>query len=117
MEKYNTNVFLINTGWSGGPYGIGKRIDINLTRAMVNAALSGDLADIECTPDGLFHLDIPVSCPGVPSEILNPINTWKDKEDYKKTALKLAAKFSVSFDKAYGTHNIDSNIVKQCPGK
>ncbi|MBI9039588.1 MAG: phosphoenolpyruvate carboxykinase (ATP), partial [Bacteroidales bacterium] len=117
MEKYNTNAFLINTGWSGGSYGVGKRIDINLTRAMVNAALSGDLANIECTNDYLFHLDIPVSCPNVPSEILNPINTWKNKDDYKKTALKLAAKFSDAFDKAYGTHNIENNILKQCPGK
>lgn len=117
MEKYNTNVFLINTGWSGGSYGVGKRIDINLTRAMVNAALSGNLDDIECIFNELFHLEIPVFCPGVPSEILNPINTWKDKEDYKKTALKLAAKFSEAFDKAYGTHNIENNIVKQCPGK
>ena len=117
MEKYNTNVFLINTGWSGGSYGVGKRIDINLTRAMVNAALSCNLNDIEYIYDELFHLEIPVSCPDVPSEILNPINTWKDKEDYKKTALELAAKFSEAFDDAYGTQNIENNIVKQCPGK
>ena len=117
MEKFNTSVFLINTGWSGGSYGVGKRIDINLTRAMVNAALSGNLDDIECIYDELFHLEIPVSCPEVPSEILNPINTWKDKEKYKKTALELAAKFSEAFDDAYGTQNIENNIVKQCPGK
>ncbi len=117
MEKYNTKVFLINTGWSGGSYGVGKRIDINLTRAMVNAALSCNLDNIGCITDDLFHLDIPVSCPGVPSEILDPINTWKDKENYKITAVKLAAKFSRAFDKAYGTHNIESNIVNQCPGK
>jgi phosphoenolpyruvate carboxykinase (ATP) len=117
MEKYNTNVFLINTGWSGGPYGVGKRIDINLTRAMVNATLSCNLCDTKFITDELFHLDIPVSCPGVPSEILNPINTWKDKENYKISAVKLAAKFSRAFDKAYGTHDIENDIVMQCPGK
>ncbi|MCD4747242.1 MAG: phosphoenolpyruvate carboxykinase (ATP) [Bacteroidales bacterium] len=117
MDKYNTNVFLINTGWSGGAYGTGKRIDINLTRAMVNAALSGQLENVEYMKDKLFHLDIPKTCPGVPSEMLFPKNTWKDKQNYDKTALKLAKQFSNAFDKAYGNKNIKENVVNQCPGK
>ncbi len=117
MEEHDTSVYLINTGWSGGAYGVGSRIDLPLTRAMVNAALNGDLVDVEYTVDSVFHLNIPARCPGVPSEMLNPINTWSDKEAYKATAEKLAGKFSTHFDKAYGSKNLSESIVKQCPGK
>lgn len=117
MEKFNTNVYLINTGWSGGAYGVGKRIDLNYTRKMVNAALNGDLENAEYTVDELFHLNIPKECPGVPTEILTPINTWQNKEEYQQTAAKLADQFSNAFDKAYGSKNIADSIVKQCPGK
>ncbi|WP_321296835.1 phosphoenolpyruvate carboxykinase (ATP) [Marinifilum fragile] len=117
MEKHNTNVFLINTGWSGGSYGTGSRIKLKYTRAMVDAALSGKLNDVEYTEDQLFHLNIPTSCENVPTEILNPINTWENKEDYKKTAKKLAEKFSCEFDKSYGKQDISQDIISQCPGK
>lgn len=117
MEKYNTHVFLINTGWSGGAYGVGNRIDITLTRVMVNAALSGELSTVEYIKDDLFHLQIPTSCPGVPSKMLFAKNTWADKEAFDVTANKLASQFSNAFDKAYGDKNISENIVKQCPGK
>ncbi|MDD4645237.1 MAG: phosphoenolpyruvate carboxykinase (ATP) [Bacteroidales bacterium] len=117
MEKFQTNVFLVNTGWSGGSYGIGKRIDLTLTRRMVNAALSGELDGVDYTDDKLFHLQIPVSCPGVPSEILNPINTWADPEAYRAAANKLAKQFSDHFDKAYGSNNLPASMVSQCPGK
>ncbi len=117
MEKHNAKVYLVNTGWSGGPYGIGKRIDITMTRAMVDAALSGKLENVEYITDGLFHLNIPKTCPKVPSEILNPVNTWKDKEEYKKMAEKLAQEFSRQFDKSYGNKNIGNEIKSQCPGK
>lgn len=117
MEKHNTNVFLINTGWSGGSYGTGSRIKLKYTRAMVDAALNGKLNDVEYTEDKLFHVNIPANCENVPTEILNPINTWENKEDYKKTAKKLAQKFSVDFDQSYGQQNIPVNIVSQCPGK
>ena len=117
MEKHGTKVYLINTGWSGGPYGEGKRMDINITRTLVNAALNGELENVEYKEDKLFHLNIPLSCPGVPSEILDPRNTWKDKEAYDKRAKKLAEDFSKHFDKAYGNKNIGSEIAKQCPGK
>jgi len=117
MEKHNTSVYLINTGWSGGGYGVGKRIDIDLTRAMVNAALSGDLENVEFVTNDLFHLDIPKSCPGVPDNILFPKNTWDDKEGFEKVAEKLAKSFSDQFDKAYGDKNISGDIEKECPGK
>lgn len=117
MDKHNTNVFLINTGWSGGSYGTGSRIKLKYTRAMVEAALNGNLNGGEFIKDDLFHLDIPKACENVPSEMLNPINTWEDAEKYKKTALKLAKQFSDNFDKAYGEQNIKAEIIMQCPGK
>ena len=117
MEEHGTVVYLINTGWSGGPYGVGERMDITLTRAMVDAALDGKLAHCKYVKDKLFHLDIPVFCPGVPSEILTPENTWKDKNAYKERAIKLSLEFSDYFDKAYGDKNIDNVVRRQCPGK
>ncbi|WP_209319913.1 phosphoenolpyruvate carboxykinase (ATP) [Ancylomarina longa] len=117
MEKHNTNVYLINTGWSGGSYGTGSRIKLKYTRAMVDAALKGKLNQVEYTKDHLFHLNVPSSCENVPTEILNPINTWDNKKEYHKTAEKLAKKFSEGFDKAYGKQDILPEIVSQCPGK
>jgi len=117
MKKYGTKVYLINTGWSGGPYGVGKRIDIDFTRAMVNAALDGKLDDVECYEDKLFHLNVPKICPGVQSEILNPQNTWSDKDAYRKRAEKLAAEFSANYDKSYGDKKIAQTVQSQCPGK
>lgn len=117
LEKHNTTVYLINTGWSGGAYGVGSRIDLNLTRAMVNAALNGDLENADYKEDKLFHLNIPSACPGVPSEMLEPINTWEDKGSYRETANKLAAKFSDHFDRAYGSKGLSDNLISQCPGK
>ena len=117
LEKFRTNVFLINTGWNGGPYGVGKRIDLPLTRRMLDAALNGELDNVEYSEDTLFHLQIPHSCPGVPTEILDPINTWSNKEEYQSSALKLAEKFSRHFDKAFSGSNIHDDIIRQCPGK
>jgi len=117
MKKHNTKVYLINTGWSGGAYGVGKRMDINLTRKMVNGALSGDLNNVDYVYDPMFHVDIPKSCPGVPSDILFPKNTWADKEAYDKQAKMLSEKFSAAFDKSYGNKNIKESVVKVCPGK
>ena len=117
MEKYNTNVFLINTGWTAGPYGKGHRIDLKYTRAMVNAALTGKLDNIEYTYDKIFHLNIPASCPGVPQNLLFPQSTWDSKEEYNDTAQVLAKKFSDAYDKAYGDKNIDEKVASYCPGK
>ncbi len=117
MKKYGTQVYLINTGWSGGPYGVGARMDINLTRALVDAALTGKLDDVEYKENRIFHVFVPKSCPEVPSNILNPKNTWEDRSAYDSRAKKLAAEFSAHFDKAYGNKNIDVRIIRQCPGR
>lgn len=117
MGEHNTNVFLINTGWSGGSYGTGSRIKLKYTRAMVDAALNGDLDNVEFIKDELFHVNIPTTCPNVPTEMLNPINTWEDKQAYKTTAENLAKKFSENYDKSYGKQDIDVSIIAQCPGK
>ncbi len=117
MEKYNTKVFLINTGWYGGIYGVGKRIDLKLTRAMVDAALNGDLGKVDYNNDELFHLNVPKTCPGVPNKILTPKNMWIEKEEYELTANRLANKFSAAFDAAYGDKNIKDSVRSQCPGK
>lgn len=99
IEKHNAKVYLVNTGWSGGPYGIGSRINLTYTRAMVTAALNGSLDGVEFVKDPIFNLNIPTSCPGVPSEILNPKNTWADKEAYEKAAKNLALRFAENFKK------------------
>ncbi|MBW1809240.1 MAG: phosphoenolpyruvate carboxykinase (ATP) [Deltaproteobacteria bacterium] len=118
LKKHGTDVYLINTGWSGGPYGVGQRMDIRLTREMVQAALSGALKDVEYDQDPIFHLQIPRSCPGIPdNSILRPENTWQDKKAFSERAKKLAAEFSAHFDKAYGDKNIDAAIRAECPGK
>ncbi len=117
MQKHGSNVYLINTGWSGGPFGVGARMDINLTRAIVNAALSYDLEDVEYVEDTTFHIFIPKQCPGVPSEVLFPRNTWADKQAYDERARRLANDFRAHFDKAYGDKNIEPAVAAQCPGK
>jgi len=117
MKRYGSQVYLVNTGWSGGPYGVGQRMDIDITRAIVHAALSGDLETVEYDEDPLFHINVPRACPGVPSEILNPRNTWQDRDAFDARARKLAADFGAHFDKAYGNKGIDPDVVRQCPGK
>ncbi|MDP8221008.1 MAG: phosphoenolpyruvate carboxykinase (ATP), partial [Candidatus Stygibacter frigidus] len=117
MEQHGTSVYLVNTGWSGGAYGEGSRMDINLTRAIVDACLDGSLEKVEYEENDLFHVLIPKSCPKVDSEVLNPRNTWKDKSSYDERARKLASDFSNHFDKAYGNKDIDASIAAQCPGK
>jgi len=118
LDKHGTQVYLVNTGWSGGAFRVGKRMDISLTREIVESALNGSLAQVECFTDPVFHLDIPKSCPGVPDPtVLNPRNTWRDKADYDERARKLAAEFCAQFDKAYGNKGIDPAVARECPGK
>lgn len=117
MKQYKSRVFLVNTGWSGGPYGVGSRIDINLTRAMLNAAMQGVLDEVAYTENRRFHLNVPDSCPDVPAEILHPENTWPDRADFDRRAEALAKEFSDYFDKAYGHAGIDEAVRAQCPGK
>jgi phosphoenolpyruvate carboxykinase (ATP) len=110
MSRYETRCVLLNTGWGGGPYGVGKRISIQHTRALLDAALRGDLdsgkVDYELHP--IFHLQMPTSCPGVPSEILNPRNTWTDQDAYDRQALKLRDMFRANFaEKGFGDLGIE----------
>ena len=97
IKKHKVDVWLINTGWSGGPYGVGNRMKLSLTRAMVKAALNGSLKNIETKKDLIFGVAIPVSCPGVPGEILQPKNTWKDPAAYDKKAKELMEMFEKNF--------------------
>jgi len=115
MKKFDTKVYLLNTGWSGGPYGTGNRMDINLTRTLVNAALDGTLENVEYYEDEIFHISVPKSCPNVEQNILTAKNTWQDKNAYDVRANKLASEFSTHFEKAYGDTVLDPEIVKQCP--
>lgn len=98
MEKHNVNVWLVNTGWTGGPYGIGSRMKLKYTRAMINAALDGDLNEVDFITHLVFNLSMPTSCKNVPSDILNPKNTWDDKADYDIKATDLANKFHKNFE-------------------
>ena len=113
IEKYNTKVYLVNTGWTGGPYGTGSRMKLKFTRAMVTAALNGELEKAEFVHDDLFNLDVPQSCPEVPSEIMNPRETWADKEAYDAQAKRPAAMFHENFTKKYP--NMPENIAKAGP--
>jgi phosphoenolpyruvate carboxykinase (ATP) len=99
--------WLVNTGWSGGAYGVGHRMKISHTRAMVRAALDGGLADVETVQDPVFGLHIPQSCPDVPAEVLTPRNTWVDKDAYDATAKDLASRFAENF-KQYEAYVDDS---------
>ncbi|KFM14755.1 Phosphoenolpyruvate carboxykinase ATP protein [Marine Group I thaumarchaeote SCGC AAA799-O18] len=99
ISKHNTSVYLINTGWSGGPYGVGERIKIEYSRAMVTAALSGSLDIVKFSHNNIFNLDVPTECPNVPSEVLEPRNTWIDKDAYDLSAKKLVQMFVDNFKK------------------
>jgi phosphoenolpyruvate carboxykinase (ATP) len=97
LTQHGASCWLVNTGWSGGKFGVGKRMSLKITRALVNAALDGRLDKVEFVTESAFGLSIPVSCPEVPAEILNPRNSWADKEAYDKTAADLAARFEANF--------------------
>jgi len=99
MHKYDCPAWLVNTGWSGGSYGTGKRMSLKITRAIIDAINNGSLNEQQFVTEPFFGLQIPTAIPGVPSEILNPRNTWKDKESYDTTATKLATMFVVNFRK------------------
>jgi len=99
MAKHNAACWLVNTGWSGGPYGVGQRMKISYTRAMIRAILNGSLAQVETQPDPIFGVNIPVSCPEVPNEVLQPRNTWADKDAYDRQARDLANRFNKNFTK------------------
>jgi phosphoenolpyruvate carboxykinase (ATP) len=99
MKAAGVNVWLINTGWTGGPYGTGSRMKLKYTRAMITAALNGDLDSVAYKHDPFFGLAVPQSCPNVPVEVLNPKDTWADKNAYDKKAKELASQFKNNFTK------------------
>ncbi len=97
LREHGAQCWLVNTGWQGGRYGVGKRMSLPYTRAMVNALVEGELDNVEFEIEPSFGLSIPKQVPGVPSELLNPRNSWKDKAAYDKTAAELSARFEKNF--------------------
>jgi phosphoenolpyruvate carboxykinase (ATP) len=108
LKKETINVWLVNTGWTGGSYGFGQRIALAHTRGLISAALAGELDEVEYTKDRTFGLSFPKSCPGVPPELLDPESQWADASQYQATAKKLAAAFIKNFNqyKDYATETI-----------
>ena len=101
IDRHQASVWLVNTGWTGGPYGVGSRMSLAHTRAIVDAALAGQLDCVEFETEPVFGLSIPTSCPGVPSEVLNPRKTWPDASAYDAKAKELLAMFQANFEKMH----------------
>ena len=99
ITHYGSNCWLINTGWVGGPYGVGKRISIRYTRAMLNAALTGELSDVKYVCDPIFGFEVPRSCPGVPDSVLDPASSWPSQDAYFQRYRELASRFIDNFKK------------------
>ncbi|HBY68878.1 MAG TPA: phosphoenolpyruvate carboxykinase (ATP), partial [Flavobacteriaceae bacterium] len=99
MKEAGVNVWLINTGWTGGPYGTGRRMKLKYTRAMITAALNDQLENVTYEKHPIFGLNMPKECPNVPDEVLNPRETWEDKTAYDAKAETLAKSFEKNFEK------------------
>lgn len=99
IERYGVTCWLVNTGWVGGPYGVGKRISIRYTRALLNAALNGNLANVKYKLDPIFGFEVPATCPNVPDEVLDPSSSWGDKKEYDRRYKDLAMRFKQNFGK------------------
>ncbi|MDD3764779.1 MAG: phosphoenolpyruvate carboxykinase (ATP) [Nevskiales bacterium] len=111
MEHHQARCILLNTGWQGGPYGVGKRISIRMTRALLNAALNGELDHVETELHPVLNLKIPKECPGVPSDMLNPRDTWTDKDAYDAQAARLRDMFRENFKaKGFAAFGIEERI-------
>lgn len=113
MREHNVNVWMINTGWSGGPYGVGQRMKLSYTRAMISAALEGKLDNVEYKAHPVFGMMMPVSCPDVPNEVLNPRDTWSNAAEYDEKAKKLATEFVENFKKYES--GVDAEILAAAP--
>lgn len=113
MEKHHVNVWLVNTGWTGGPYGTGHRMKLAYTRAMITAAIEGKLDTVTFTTDAAFGFEIPNEVPHVPSEILMPRNTWDDKDAYDEKVKFLAGLFVKNFEKYAG--GVSKEVLKEAP--
>ena len=99
IERHGVKTWLINTGWVGGPYGVGQRISINHTRTLLNAALSGALLEVEYKKDPVFGFEVPLSCEGVPAELLDPSSSWPSKEEYQEKYRLLSTRFIENFQR------------------
>jgi len=115
IAKHDVNCWLVNTGWTGGAYGTGHRMPIGHTRALVNAALDGTLANVEMEKDPFFGLSIPTACENVPSKILNPRNTWEDKDAYDKQAAHLVNLFIENFEQF--AEYVTEDVMKSAPNR
>jgi len=113
IERYKVTCWLVNTGWVGGPYGVGKRISIKHTRALLNAALSGKLDKVKYDRDPIFGFEVPKSCPDVPDNVLEPWFSWSSREEYDKRYKDLAARFQENFSKF--TENIPQQVIDAGP--
>jgi phosphoenolpyruvate carboxykinase (ATP) len=113
IDRHRAHVWLVNTGWTGGPYGVGSRMRIAYTRAMIRAALSGALDDVSFHRHAVFNVDVPATCPDVPDEVLDPRGTWHDKAAYDQQARKLAAMFVDNFAAFAG--DVDAAVVAAGP--
>lgn len=113
LKRFGSKVWLINTGWTGGPYGTGSRIKLSYTRAMIKAALEGKLNNVETTTDPVFGMKVPVHCEGVPGAVLKPRDTWADASAYDAAAKKLAAQFVENFRKYQ--NGVDGSIQAAGP--
>ncbi len=112
LRKHGTQVYLVNTGWTGGPYGVGQRFKISYTRAIIKAVLEGQLNQVPYRKDAIFGFDVPQSCPGVPDSIFNPKSTWPNPDEYEAQACKLAALFVQNFNKF---QNVPDSIKNAAP--
>jgi phosphoenolpyruvate carboxykinase (ATP) len=112
LRRHSAHCWLVNTGWVGGPFGVGERMKLRYTRAMLNAALSGELKDIPTEPHPVFRVAVPKSCPGVPSQFLDARGMWADKTAYDKAAEDLSRRFNKNFEKF---SNVSVEIVEAAP--
>jgi phosphoenolpyruvate carboxykinase (ATP) len=112
VEAFGSKVYLVNTGWTGGSHGVGKRFDIPTTRRIVNAIQNGELEGTETESIPGLNLDVPLKVDGVDSNLLNPIKTWEDKESYKETLTKVVNEFNQNFK----NFDVNDEIVKAGPG-
>jgi len=117
LDEHQTNCYLINTGWTGGPFGTGKRMDITLTRCIVNAVLDGKLDNVATYEDPIFNFRVPKSCPGISPTLLVPREAWGDDNLYTERAEKLAQEFCNVFDSVYSHKPIARFLQNQCPGR
>jgi phosphoenolpyruvate carboxykinase (ATP) len=113
LLQHGVNCWIVNTGWTGGPFGVGKRISIKYTRALLDAALTGKLAGVSYRQDPVFGFDVPEECEGIPSQILDPAKSWPNREDYARKCKALAARFIENFKLM--SEGCPENIVQAGP--